>query len=130
MRRVHRTFVERIRFLAAYECVACGGPQFAARQFQYHLGSEPRCPKCGNSRVTKLKERDHIDPMNTGMLNLVERICGGNLYHCFICRIQFYDRRPLGQGLNRPGISRPSALPVNRRSVPLTIQPDTARSDA
>jgi hypothetical protein len=70
------------------------------------------------------------DPMNTGMLNLVERICGGNLYHCFICRIQFYDRRPLGQGLNRPGISRPSALPVNRRSVPLTIQPDTARSDA
>jgi hypothetical protein len=40
-----------------------------------------------------LKERDRIDPMNSGLLNLLERMTGGKLFHCRFCRVQFYDRR-------------------------------------
>ena len=126
LRRVHRTFAERIFFQAAYECVACRGRQFAPRRFQYHLGSEPRCPKCGNSRITKLKERDSIDPMYPGILNLLERAFGRNLYHCFICRIQFYDRRIQGQSLN---IQVSRAQPAGGEPERATIQPGTAKLD-
>ena len=97
MRRIHRTFVERLRALAAYECVACGELLFTPRQFHLHLGNQVRCPSCGRFDVTKLKERDRIDRMHTGLLNLLEKFCGGNLYHCFICRLQFYDRRTLAR---------------------------------
>jgi hypothetical protein len=43
----------------------------------------------------RLKEPDHIDKCHTGLLNLLERMAGGKLYHCRYCRIQFYDRRRL-----------------------------------
>jgi hypothetical protein len=39
--------------------------------------------------------RDKIDRMSTGFLHFAERLCGGRLYHCCFCRLQFYDRRPM-----------------------------------
>jgi hypothetical protein len=51
---------------------------------------------CGSFRVARLKQRDRIDKMHSGFLNLVEKIAGkSRLYHCRWCRLQFYDRRPL-----------------------------------
>ena len=64
-------------------------------RYQFHLGPECRCPRCGTYRVTKLRERDKIDRMSDGFLNLLERMWGGRLYHCCFCRVQFFDRRPL-----------------------------------
>jgi hypothetical protein len=33
--------------------------------------------------------------MHTGVLNLLEKMVSGKLYHCRYCRIQFWDRRRL-----------------------------------
>jgi DNA-directed RNA polymerase subunit RPC12/RpoP len=93
LRRIHRTFLERVGYMAIYRCKSCQEEQAMPRRWRYHLGSEVRCPQCGTERLTKLKSPDRIDPMQTGFLNLLERLLDGKLYHCRFCRIQFYDRR-------------------------------------
>jgi DNA-directed RNA polymerase subunit RPC12/RpoP len=117
LRRVHRRFFERWVYLAVYECRKCQRVTRIARPYQYHFGPEARCPRCGTTRLSKLKGRDDIDPMNSGVFNLLERLAGGKLYHCCFCRIQFYDRRSLAR--------RPSASLAS----PIIPQPDTAKSD-
>ncbi len=95
MRRVHRTLMERVNFLAIYSCKECQMEDNLPRAHQLHRGKAARCPKCGTFRITRLKEPDHIDPMHTGIWNLVEKMSGGRLHHCRYCRIQFWDRRRL-----------------------------------
>jgi hypothetical protein len=47
-------------------------------------------------RIARLKEPDRIDPMTSGLLNLLERVSGhGKIFHCRFCRLQFFDRREL-----------------------------------
>jgi hypothetical protein len=95
LKRVHRTFVERFQYLAIYECRDCKDVACIPRAYYYHIGDDCRCPRCGTLRITRLKERDHIDPMQRGIMNMGERFMGGKLYHCRYCRVQFYDRRNL-----------------------------------
>lgn len=95
VRRVHRTFLEHFQYLAIYECLACDTEQCLPRPYLYHLGPRVRCPRCGTFRVSRLKERDHIDAMRKGPVNFLKRLSGGRLVHCRYCRLQFYDRRPL-----------------------------------
>jgi hypothetical protein len=53
--------------------------------------------------VVRLKERDRIDRLHTGLLNMLERLAGGNrLHHCRWCRIQFFDRRKLASEMPAP----------------------------
>jgi DNA-directed RNA polymerase subunit RPC12/RpoP len=99
MRRVHRTLLERLSYLAIYECKECHAEDTLPRRYHLHLGKSVRCPKCGTYRVVRLKEPDRIDPMHTGLLNLIERMVGGRLHHCRYCRIQFWDRRRLASEL-------------------------------
>ena len=91
--RIHRTLLERIGHMAIYKCKDCREKHVVPRRWRHHLGLEVRCPHCGTARITKLRKRDRIDPMQTGFLNLLERLLDGKLYHCRFCRIQFYDRR-------------------------------------
>jgi DNA-directed RNA polymerase subunit RPC12/RpoP len=93
LRRVHRTFFQRIGYMAIYQCKSCQEEQVMPRRWRYHLGPAVHCPQCGTERVTKLKSPDRIDPMQAGFLNFLERLLDGKLYHCRYCRIQFYDRR-------------------------------------
>jgi hypothetical protein len=102
LRRVHRTFWERFHFLAIYECVECDIEQCLPRPWRYHFGPQALCPRCGNARLTRLKERDQIDPMQGGLWNLFKRLAGGKLAHCRFCRLQFYDRRPIDAGTTVP----------------------------
>ena len=106
LRRVHRTFWERFNYLAIYECRHCEREVLIPRQYTYHFGNTCRCPRCGTFRVVKLKVPDKIDPMESGLMNLMERLWGGNLYHCCFCRVQFFDRRPLDPNSSRVA-SRP-----------------------
>jgi DNA-directed RNA polymerase subunit RPC12/RpoP len=87
--------VERLGYLAIYQCQRCHEEQVMLRRWRYHLGPAVRCPLCGSRRVTKLKAPDRIDPMRRGLLNWLERMANGKLYHCRFCRIQFYDRREI-----------------------------------
>jgi hypothetical protein len=93
LKRVHRNFLERFQYMAIYECRQCDSEELVPRRFTYHLGPGCRCPRCGTYRVSKLKERDKIDPMDWGPLNWLERLAGGSLHYCCFCRLQFYDRR-------------------------------------
>jgi hypothetical protein len=121
LRRVHRTFWERFRYMAIFECKDCEHEEVVPRRYLYHFGPPCRCPKCGTLRVVRLKERDRIDPLNHGFLNLMERLAGGKLFHCRYCRIQFFDRRKLSGELE-------SAEPPEDHA--LTTPQDTAKSDA
>ena len=99
LRRVHRTFFERFSYMAIYECRDCRKEVFYPRRYKYHFGTGCRCPKCGTFRVVRLKVRNQIDPMSTGLLHFLERVAArGKLYHCRYCRLQFYDRRQLAKG--------------------------------
>lgn len=95
LRRIHRTLIERIGYMAIYQCQRCREEQVVLRRWRYHFGPGARCPLCGSRRVTRLKAPDQIDPMTGGFLNFMERIVKGKLFHCRFCRIQFYDRRTL-----------------------------------
>ena len=120
LRRVHRTFWERFNYMAIYECHKCEREEFVPRRFRYHLGPVCRCPLCGTYRVVRLKERDHIDRVHRGFLNLLERLVGGGrLYHCRWCRTQFYDRRRLSHEV-------PADSPLSRREVSGTANTEPA----
>ena len=95
LRRIHRTFVERLSYMGVFECPQCKDVHRVARRYTYYKGPEARCPLCGTYRLRMLAERDHIDRMYNGPLSLLERVMGGRLFHCRYCRIQFYDRRRL-----------------------------------
>jgi hypothetical protein len=120
LRRVHRTFIERLGFMAKYRCKECKALEVVPRPYRFHLGGRCRCHKCGSYRVTRLKVRDKIDPMERGFLNVLEKWAGGRLYHCKFCRIQFWDRRKWAPS----GSVAPSAEPVAKRA------PDTQRTAA
>jgi hypothetical protein len=106
--RVHRTFLERFRYLGIFECRKCGTEEFFPRMWAMHLGDAARCSRCGTYRITRLREPDRIDKMVRGFLNWLERLAGGHLYHCRYCRIQFWDRRPLRSEVH----TKPEAVPV------------------
>jgi len=94
MKRTHRSLVQRVGYLAIYECQECQAEESVPR-FTYRLEPVCCCPRCGTSRLTQLRQRDKIDKMEGGLWNMAARLLGGKLYHCCFCRIQFYDRRPL-----------------------------------
>jgi hypothetical protein len=104
LRRIHRTFVERFTYMAIFECRDCHTVSTAPRRYMFHLGEFCRCPRCGTFRVSKLKKRDQIDPLDWGFLHTLERLFGGRLFHCRYCRVQFYDRRGLApESVSRRG---------------------------
>jgi len=126
MRRVHRTFFERFSYMAIYECKDCSTEEFVPRRFRLHFGPIARCPKCGTFRMVRLKVPDKIDPMNSGLFNLLEKLAGGRLYHCRFCRIQFWDRRRLASEIAADAAAQaPEATSESEAATS-----DSARSDA
>ncbi len=109
--RVHRTLAERFSYLAIYECAACETEEFFPRRHTYHFGPNARCPRCGTFRLSRLRERDPIDKMAWGILNVMERMAGGRLFHCCFCRVQFYDRRPLAEKIPADRLTEEVASP-------------------
>jgi len=96
LKRTHRSYLQRLAYLAMFTCPDCEHNESIPR-FSYRLRSGCSCPRCGTPKLSKLKERDHIDKMQAGLWNLAARLGGGQLYYCGFCRLQFYDRRPFQQ---------------------------------
>jgi hypothetical protein len=133
LKRVHRTLLERISYLAIYECRDCENEEFIPRRYTFHFGDKVRCPRCGTYRITKLRGPDKIDKMASGLWNTFEKIAGGNkLYHCCFCRIQFYDRRTMAPRTNLQPIraDRPNEPEVEIIEPEPTDRPGRASSDA
>ena len=105
LNRVHRTTLERLFYVAAYQCDARTRKKLV-RYLPLRRQRECCCPRCGSSRVVRLKRRDQIDKMETGLWNLLAR---GKSCHCSLCRLQFYDCRPLARSVQAEakGTSQP-----------------------
>jgi hypothetical protein len=94
LRRSRRSLLERFGYSKAYRCKQCQlrvrishaedsrGLQFAS------------CPKCRSFELTAPRRVDKIDRMLKSPRSLLQRMLGGRLYHCWFCRLQFYDVRP------------------------------------
>jgi len=59
-----------------------------------HISPVVRCPKCGRTDLKRRRERDQIDRMLRNPFRYAQRFLGATLWHCVLCRIQFYDFRP------------------------------------
>jgi hypothetical protein len=121
MWRVHRSFSARFKYLAIFRCRLCDREEYALRPHRLHFGKHARCPQCGTFRIIKLEKPDRIDRMQTGLLNLLEKLAGGSVYSCCFCRLQFYDRRRMAPKGTRQRAAEPAAA--------LTNPPDMARTD-
>jgi hypothetical protein len=115
LKRIHRTFLQRFSYMAIYECRDCHEIGNAPRWFKLHLGEFCRCPRCGTFRLSRLRKRDRIDPMHGGFLHLLERMAGGQLFHCRCCRLQFYDRRGLAPESGPENTRNSAAAGASRR---------------
>lgn len=94
LRRSKRRLSDRLRYLEAYRCQGCGARYYVTISSRLHLARFAKCPKCRYQDITALRRVDKIDKMRRGIFNFVHKILGGQLYHCWFCRLQFYDLRP------------------------------------
>lgn len=94
LRRSKRRFLDRLRYLEAYRCQGCGARYHVTIESRLNLAKWAKCPKCRYQDVTPMRKVDKIDRMQGGIFNFIHRILGGQLYHCWFCRLQFYDFRP------------------------------------
>jgi len=86
--------MERFRYLESYRCDSCSARYHVTFSSRLQLARYAKCPKCRYQDISHLKRVDKIDKMRGGLFNFVHRILGGKLYHCWFCRLQFYDFRP------------------------------------
>jgi DNA-directed RNA polymerase subunit RPC12/RpoP len=94
LRRSKRRFLDRLRYLEAYRCTGCGARYHVTLSSRLALARYAKCPKCRYQDITPMKRIDKIDKMRGGIFNMIHRVFGGKLYHCWFCRLQFYDLRP------------------------------------
>jgi len=102
LRRSRRSLFERLFYSEAFKCEKCGH-RIRSSSFDIRYVHYVKCPQCHSVDLTVLKRRDGIDRMRKGFFNLFQRIAGGKLYHCWFCRLQFYDTRQQYNTGRKPG---------------------------
>jgi DNA-directed RNA polymerase subunit RPC12/RpoP len=94
LRRSRRRLIERFGYSKAYRCKDCDA------RVRVSIASDSKnlkfaaCPKCRTHELSAPKRVDKIDKLLKGPRSLLQRLLGGTLYHCWYCRLQFYDLRP------------------------------------
>ena len=60
--------------------------------------NDVRCPRCQTTRLKVLKKLDRIEKLHgNALMNRIRARRGDSIYHCVVCRLQFYDsRKPAG----------------------------------
>jgi hypothetical protein len=119
MHRVpRRGWSERIRYQATFRCSRCEAEATRPRSWMLFVVPQACCPLCGSQRLTPLESRDRIDRMYRNPISYLQRFLGAPLYHCFRCRLQFYDRRELADSVVNSSVTAPVStvsLPRLRR---------------
>jgi hypothetical protein len=73
--------------------------------------NQVRCPRCKTTRLKVLKKIDRIEKLyGNSLMNRFRARRGDTIYHCVICRMQFYDAR-------KPGTA-PAVEPDRRAEKP------------
>ena len=93
LRRSKRRLFDRVRYLEAYRCHGCGARYHVTLASRLQLARWAKCPNCRYQGVKAKKRIDKIDRIRGGFFNFFHKIMGGQLYHCWFCRLQFYDLR-------------------------------------
>jgi hypothetical protein len=91
--RTRRRFWEKPFYTVVFQCRGCGMRMGSKRDIFNYLGRSAKCPRCGAEEITRRSKPDKIDKMSRTPASLFQSLLGGNLYHCFFCRLQFYDLR-------------------------------------
>jgi rubredoxin len=92
--RIRRDFSERLKYSALFMCRDCGR-KLAIPRLQGILPSLHRCcPRCQGTKLSRLKHRDPIDSLYRNPISRLQALLGAPLWHCSLCRLQFYDLRP------------------------------------
>ena len=94
LRRSRRRLLERFGYSKAYRCKDCDTRVRVALTTHSKNLKFAACPKCHTYELTAPKRVDKIDKLMKGPGSFVQRLMGGTLYHCWYCRLQFYDLRP------------------------------------
>ena len=94
LRRSRRRLSDRFWYLAAYRCQGCGARYQLSVASRVQLARWAKCPRCRQQNIRAIRRIDPIDFKRGGVLNFFHKVCGGQLYHCWLCRLQFYDFRP------------------------------------
>jgi DNA-directed RNA polymerase subunit RPC12/RpoP len=94
LRRSHRRLLERFGYSKAYRCKNCDARVRVAIASHTKNLKFAACPRCHTYELTAPKRVDKIDRLLRGPKSLLQRVLGGTLYHCWYCRLQFYDLRP------------------------------------
>ena len=74
-----------------------------------------RCPSCGSEKLQLRTERDRIDRVTQTPSDMVRRLFIANmqLYHCYVCRLQFYDIGPTPE----PAVQKPAEQPEDQAAT-------------
>ena len=104
--RRHRSFAERLRYAAVYECRACHcrDVETYAEHLPF-LSRVARCPECGGTDLRPLSALDPIERLYRNPFSYVQKFFGAPLLYCAPCRFQFYDLRPLKKREPNPAAS-------------------------
>jgi uncharacterized Zn finger protein len=91
--RTHRKFWEKPIYSIVFRCHNCNHRVGARHDFFKQFSRTTLCPRCGNLDVEKRRTKDRIDKLIHTPFSTLNRLLGGNLYHCVFCRLQYYDVR-------------------------------------
>jgi hypothetical protein len=94
LRRTRRKLFERFGYAKAYRCKDCDSRVRVAVALHTKNLKFAACPRCHTYELTAPRRVDRIDKMVRGPRSFLQRLMGGTLYHCWFCRLQFYDLRP------------------------------------
>ena len=111
MSRERRGLLRKFFYKSCWRCASCGERLTVLRpsicslgvMFSFLFSLHSCCPSCGNEDVERLPERDSIDAMTRNPLGLFQAILGAPLKHCWRCRLQYYDWRPVPRMLPSRG---------------------------
>jgi hypothetical protein len=70
--------------------------RWVGRNVLGHAAPERRCascPDCGRARLKRYQNSDRIERRSQTLWSTLSQLLGGKLYHCPLCRVQFYDLR-------------------------------------
>jgi len=121
--RRHRSFTERLRYAAVYECELCRSRDLEsyAEHFPY-LSTVARCPECGDKALRVQRGVDPVERLSRHPLSLLQKFFKAPLLYCPHCRLQFYDRRPLLTPKRGPSMDAPPRSDSERSTPPASAQ--------
>ena len=108
--RSHRKLWEKPIYSVVFTCRLCETRAGMTHRYFNYFGPYAKCPRCGNGDLRKRETLDRIDRLLRTPISWLQGLFGANLYHCVLCRMQFYDFR----SFQRSNLKAPSktVLPV------------------